>query len=119
MQSCNNWQLQLNRDTDKCSCIHFCSGNPCLPLLLSGEPIPTVREVQDLRILISLTLKPPLQCTRAASKGQKMLSMIRLSFKHQLTVTRIYKAFVRPQLEYCSYVWSPYLIKDIGLLEKV
>ena len=31
----------------------------------------------------------------------------------------IYKAFVRPILEYSSEVWCPFLVKDIEILEKV
>ena len=31
---------------------------------------------------------------------------------------RLYKAFIRPHLEYATQVWDPYLIKDIDLLEK-
>ena len=31
----------------------------------------------------------------------------------------MFNCFVRPHLEYCVSVWSPYLVKDIECLEKV
>ena len=31
----------------------------------------------------------------------------------------MFSSFVHPYLEYCMYVWSPYLRKDIDCLEKV
>ena len=33
--------------------------------------------------------------------------------------TFLYKTYVWPLLEYCSAIWSPYLAKDIDVLEKV
>jgi len=31
----------------------------------------------------------------------------------------IYMTYIRPQLEYCIQAWSPYLAKDIDVLERV
>ena len=31
----------------------------------------------------------------------------------------MYKAIVRPHLEYCIQAWNPYLRKDIDMLEKI
>ena len=31
----------------------------------------------------------------------------------------LYKLYVRPALKYCTPAWSPYLLKDIDLLEQV
>ena len=39
--------------------------------------------------------------------------------KDKDTILRLYKSLVRPQLEYCIQVWSPYLKQDIDKLEKV
>ena len=42
-----------------------------------------------------------------------------VTHKNVQTVVPLYKALVRPHLEYCSLVWSPYLKKDILSIEKV
>ena len=50
-----------------------------------------------------------------------MLGMIRrnIKWKNQEVIVRLYKAIVRPKIEYCVQAWSPNLEKDKLLLEKV
>ena len=36
-----------------------------------------------------------------------------------MVVLKLYLALVKPHLEYTSQVWSPYMLKDVQLLEKV
>ena len=61
------------------------------------------------------------QCRITASKGTQVLGMIRRNITHQENslIVPLYKAILRPHLEYCIQVWSPYLRKDIDLLEKI
>ena len=61
------------------------------------------------------------QCRIAASKGNQVLGMIRrhITYKENSLIVTLYKAIVRPHLEYCLKAWSPYLRKDIDMLEKV
>ena len=83
--------------------------------------ISEVQEEKDLGIWCTKDLKPSLQCRRAAAKAMQVLGLLRRSFKHVSgdLLTFLYKMYVRPHLEYCIQVWSPYLAKDIDLLEKV
>ena len=66
-----------------------------------------------------LTLKS--QSNAAASKSNQVLGMIRrhITYKENCLIVPLYKAIVRPHLEYCIQAWSPYLRKDIDMLEKI
>ena len=61
------------------------------------------------------------QCRIAASKANQVLGMIRrnITYKDKSLIVPLYKAIVRPHLEYCIQAWSPYLRKDIDMLEKI
>ena len=61
------------------------------------------------------------QCRIAASKGNQILGMIRrnITYKEKSLIVPLYKAIVRPHLEYCIQAWRPYLRKDIDMLEKI
>ena len=42
-----------------------------------------------------------------------------ITYKDKCLIVPLYKAIVRPHLEYCIQAWSPYLRKDIYNLEKI
>ena len=42
-----------------------------------------------------------------------------ITYKEMSLIVPLYKAIVRPHLEYCIQAWSPYLRKDIDMLEKI
>ena len=44
-----------------------------------------------------------------------------ITYKHKSLIVLLYKAIIRPHLEYCIQAWRPYLGKDIDrpMLEKI
>ena len=61
------------------------------------------------------------QCWIAASKGNQILGIIRgtITYKEKQLIVPMYKAIVRPHLEYCIQAWRPHRKKDIDNLERI
>ncbi len=76
---------------------------------------------RDLGVIIDKNLKFSDHCNKVANMANVTLGMIKrtISCKSKSIITRLYKALVRPQLEYCVQAWRPYLKKDIEKIEKV
>ena len=54
-------------------------------------------------------------------KAMSALRWSRRSFKYidSNTFKVLYKTYIRPNMEFCIQAWSPYMVKDIEVLEKV
>ena len=74
---------------------------------------------KDLGVSMNANMKVSEQCRIAASKGNQIIGMIRrnITYKETSFIVPLYKAIVRPHLEYCIQAWSPYLRKD--MLKKI
>ena len=61
------------------------------------------------------------QCGIAASKGNHILWLIMRTImgKEKQLIVPLYKAIVRPRLEYCIQTWKPYRKKYIDKLERI
>ena len=70
---------------------------------------------------LSSDLKMANHCVQACNTANRTLGMIKrtIQFRDPATLLQLYKSLVRPHLEYCSPVWSPYYVKDKQLIEKV
>ena len=70
---------------------------------------------------MNANMKVSEECRIAASKGNQVLGMIRINitYKENSMIAPLYKAIVRPHLEYCIHAWSPYLRKYIDMLDKI
>ena len=88
---------------------------------MAGQTISTTSDQRDLGILIDDSCKPGLQCAIAAKKANQVLGRINRSFSCYTrdVMLQIYKVFVRPNLEYAVSAWSPWLAKDINVLESI
>ena len=62
---------------------------------------------EDLGVTVSADMAVLEQCGLAAAKG------------NQILIIPLYKAIVKPHLEYCIQAWRPYHKKNINKLERV
>ena len=69
---------------------------------------------KDLGVTFNADMKVSEQCTIAASKGNKIVGLIRrtIMYNENQLIVPLYKAIVRPHLEYCIQEWRPYRKKD-------
>ena len=72
-------------------------------------------------LLVSVDLRWHEQCVAAASKANKVLTMLARSFySREISVwVKLYKSLVRLHLEFASSVWNPHLVSDINIVERV
>ena len=115
----SEWLMLFN--VDKCKVMHIGHGNMRERYEMNGKNLNEVTEEKDLGVIMQNDLKCNKQCIYAVNKANRTLGMIKRTFSNfdSEVVLQLYKALVRPHLEYCIQVWRPYLKKDIELLEKV
>ena len=116
------WDLPLNMS--KCNQLLATGVNVDPKTLGSSDQqvhIPRVTEMKDLGVRVTADFKPTAQCLAAAKKGNGALYGLRKTVASQdpTVLLPLYKAFVRPHLEYCIQAWSPFLRKDTAKLESV
>ena len=91
------------------------------PLLYNGIRTKVCQECKDLSVLISSDLSWSSHVDAVVKKANKVLGVVHrtLGSSNQEAFSILYKALVRPILEYAVPLWCPYLVKDILALEKV
>ena len=113
------WQMLFN--FGKCKCLHTGHGNFNVNYKMGDTVLGTTVKEKDLGVTISADMKVSEQCGIAASKGNQILGLIRrnITYKGKKLIIPLYKAIVRPHLEYCIQAWRPYRKKDIDTLERI
>ena len=111
------WQMLFN--FGKCKCLHTGHGNLNVNYKMGDTVLGTTVKEKDLGVTISADMKVSEQCGIAASKGNQILGLIRrnITYKGKKLIIPLYKAIVRPHLEYRIQAWRPYRKKDIDTLE--
>ena len=105
----------------KCKVMNFGSKNIKADYVMNDKVLNVANEEKDLGVIVCNNLKVSKQCVTASKKANQILGMIGRTFscKSKGIVLKLYKALVRPHLDYCSQVWRPHLVKDKDCLEKV
>ena len=72
-------------------------------------------------VLVHQRLKISMQVQQAVKKANGMLAFIERGFEYRNrdVLLQLYRALVRPHLEYCVQLWSPFLRKDVLALKRV
>lgn len=113
------WLLPFN--VAKCSTLHLGQGNPKRVYAIQGMPLQQTRVERDLGVLVDDQLKFREQAAAAASRANRILGLIRHTFRNLdcKTLPILYKTIVRPLLEYGNQTWGPFNMADRKLLERV
>ena len=108
-----DWQMLFN--LDKCVVIHMGNKNKKCLYELGGQKLKSVEPERDLGIIVHSNGKTSEQCTMAANKANQILGMIKrnIKWKDKNVITKLYKALVRPKLEYCVTSMVPTAEKKI------
>ena len=113
------WQMKFN--LDKCKVLHLGYNNNESNYNLGNQQLDSTDSEKDLGVYVHSSGKFSEQCNQAIKAASSTLGIIRrhITCKSKDIVLKLYKALVRPKLEYCVQAWQPYLKRDIENLEKV
>ena len=113
------WGMEFN--VQKCKVMHVGHGNVRQQYTMGGHNLESVDEEKDVGVKWCKNLKPSAQCSQAAKTAQLVLSQITRAFHYRdrHIFVRLYTQYVRPHLEFCTPVWSPWSGADKECLERV
>ena len=102
------WMFPFN--ASKCKVVHLGNHNPGNAYTLNGTALEEDSEERDLGIIVDSQLRFHQQTAAAISKASQMLAIVKRSFANidAFTLPLIYKALVRPFLEYGNVIWGPF-----------
>jgi ribonuclease P/MRP protein subunit RPP40 len=119
-----DWQMQMS--IEKCLCLRITNKKHHLPNMSDNYTLQTTSlswstEVRDLGVLIDDKLTFNNHVSYIVHKAHVRAGLILRSFSSRniSLLIKAYLTYVRPMLEYCSSVWSPYTLTNINQLESV
>ena len=115
----DTWLLKFH--PDKCEVLSIGKDKrPAYPYHLETDgkhhPLKHVEQLKDLGIIMSTNLDFDKHISEKVNKANSMMGLIRRTFNFidEENFMLLYKAFVRPHLEYGNAVWSPHKVEYIG-----
>ena len=119
----DRWLLRFN--IDKCKILHIGDANPKFEYVMKEKDtlvnLKSTECEKDLGVYVDSKLKfdQHINATIRKSKNICFLIMRNIHFKSPHIMVPLFKALVRPILEYGNAVWCPYTRKDINAIEEV
>ena len=108
-------------NSDKCRVMHVGNRNLINQYSLNNNILKPTDIERDLGVLVDKSFKFSENCNKVANSANAVIGMIKrtITCRRKDIMVKLYKALVRPKLEYCVQSWCSYLKKDIDKLEKV
>ncbi|CAM4553252.1 unnamed protein product [Caretta caretta] len=117
-----NWSNSnmMKFNSEKCKVMHLGINNKNFSYKLGTHQSEVMEEEKDLGVLVDHRMTMSHQCDMAVKKANAVLGCIRrgISCRDKEVLVPLYKALVRPHLEYCVQFWSPMFKKDEFKLEQ-
>ncbi|CAM4557273.1 unnamed protein product [Caretta caretta] len=118
-----NWSNsnRMKFNSEKCKVMNLGINNKNFSYKLGTHQLEVTEEEKDLGVLVDHRMTMSRQCDMAEKKANAVLGCIRRgnSSRDKEVLVSLYKALVRPHLEYCVQFWSPMFKKDEFKLEQV
>ncbi|BHF60732.1 hypothetical protein SprV_0100369800 [Sparganum proliferum] len=88
---------------------------------LNGVPLQEVDAQKDLDVRVTASLKPSPHRSKVAKSAKSVLYLVKRDFStfDKGRFVKVFRTFVRPELEFAIQVWKPSTSKDLSILEKV
>ncbi len=119
----DTWQMQFH--PKKCKVLRVGKNHPEFTYHMQSNGgscyLEVVNSEKDLGVEIDNLLAFDAQCDSMVKKANRVLCTIRRSFQYldETVMLQLYKALVRPHLEYAVETWAPRLKKHINSIEAV
>ncbi|EYC29646.1 hypothetical protein Y032_0006g3098 [Ancylostoma ceylanicum] len=114
----SNWNVTIN--FNKSSILHLGPGST-IDYAVNGLVLKSCSTTKDLGVVVDNTLKFSKHVDHCVGKAYSTLFLLLRNIRsnNPRLLTRLFKAFVIPHLEYCSQVWNPFLKRDVDKIERV
>ena len=91
------------------------------PYAFSGHHLEVVENEKDIGVIIDCDLSFDKHIAEKVNKATRIVNIIRRSFMYldEESFLNLYKALVRPHLEYANQIWAPKLQRQIDSIENV
>ena len=115
----DTWLMKLNKE--KCYILHLGANNPHYTYELKGLELKAVNQHKDLGLIVSSDLKWATHIAQTVKRANSLIYLVQRAFSNTSVdmISKIYKSFIRPKLEYAHSIYCPYYVGDIELMERV
>ena len=119
VQWSEKWLLPFN--VDKCKVIHYGRQDDVTVYYMDGRVVSEDTHIKDLGVNFQNNLKFDEHICNICATANSRLGIIRNTF-HRIELDGfiiLFKALVRPLLEYCNIIWTPHLKMHNKMIEQI